>query len=216
MPGLAAHTDAIFDKVTTLKCIEPYWLVGGTALSLQIHNRLSEDLDFMCWRTHKKQKLEVDWVSIEKEFSSIGTLSSKDIWDFNHIEFILDGVKISFYISDKYSPINNTIDLKNKLKMADIESIAAMKMEVMLRRSNFRDYYDIYSILKKGVDFIRVLELSLSYSGHALSTKNLLAILTDSSRFKIDSGFLQLEPVYSVTPQQIELYLRDCIKKNLK
>ena len=216
MPGLAAHTDAIFDKVTTLKCIEPYWLVGGTALSLQIHNRLSEDLDFMCWRTHKKQKLEVDWVSIEKEFSSIGTLSSKDICDYNHIEFILDGVKISFYISDKYSPINNTIDLKNKLKMADIESIAAMKMEVMLRRSNFRDYYDIYSILKKGVDFIRVLELSLSYSGHALSTKNLLAILTDSSRFKIDSGFLQLEPVYSVTPQQIELYLRDCIKKNLK
>ena len=36
-----------------------------------------------------------------------------------------------------------------------------MKMEVMLRRSNFRDYYDIYSILKSGVPINDLVSLAL-------------------------------------------------------
>ena len=91
-------------------------------------------------------------------------------------------------------------------------ALGAMKMEVMLRRSNFRDYYDIYSILQNGICFKDVLELSLIYSGHLLSTKNLLAMLTDSSRFKIDSDFRLLNPKYQVTPIEIEAYLKELIK----
>ena len=55
-----------------------------------------------------------------------------------------------------------------------------MKMEVMLRRSNFRDYYDIYSILKSGTSIHDLITLALTYSGHKLKSKNLLAILTNS------------------------------------
>ena len=98
--------------------------------------------------------------------------------------------------------------LKDNLWLADIEAIGAMKMEVMLRRSNFRDYYDIYAILQHGIDFRKLLDLSLSYSEHIISTKNMLAILTDSSRFYIDSGFEQLNPKYNVTPADIETYLK--------
>lgn len=102
--------------------------------------------------------------------------------------------------------------MKDNLKLADIEAIGAMKMEVMLRRSNFRDYYDIYAILQHGTNFRQLIDLSLNYSGHILTTKNLLAILTDSSRFNIDSGFEQLNPKYKVTPAEIEAYLKTTIK----
>jgi predicted nucleotidyltransferase component of viral defense system len=44
----------------------------------------------------------------------------------------------------------------NNLYLADIESIGAMKMEAMLRRAKFRDYYDIYSILKEGGDINKI------------------------------------------------------------
>lgn len=54
MKGLASHTEKIFESVSKLECIKDYILVGGTALSLQIGTRLSEDLDFMRWRTHKR------------------------------------------------------------------------------------------------------------------------------------------------------------------
>jgi len=53
MKGLAPHTSHIFEAVSALECIKPYLLVGGTALSLQINTRQSEDLDFMTWRTSK-------------------------------------------------------------------------------------------------------------------------------------------------------------------
>ncbi len=89
-----------------------------------------------------------------------------------------------------------------------------MKMEVLLRRSNFRDYYDIYSILQHGINLKQVINLSLNYSEHILSTKNLLAMLTDSSRFFIDNDFDHLMPKYKVTPLQIEAYLKECIKVN--
>lgn len=140
MKGLAPYTRQIFEAVSKLECIQPYLLVGGTALSLQINTRQSEDLDFMKWRTFK-----------------------------------------------------------------------AEKMEVMLRRSNFRDYYDIYSILKSGIPVNDLISLALSYSGHKLKSKNLLAMLTNSSRFTKDANFKQLEPVYTVTPQEIEEYIKSCL-----
>ncbi len=189
MISLAPHTNQLFDKVTSLECIKPYFLVGGTALALQLNTRLSEDLDFMNWKLQKTQKPEVDWVAIEKELKTIGDIEARDIWDFNHVEFVVSGVKISFYASEKSSPVTSPVYLKDNLKLADIEAIGAMKMEDLLRRSNFRDYYDIYSILQQGINFKKLVDNSLSYSGHILTTKNLLAMLTDSSRVQIDSGF---------------------------
>lgn len=155
-------------------------------------------------------------MAIEKELKTIGIIEARDIWDFNHVEFVISGVKISFYNSDKYSPVTAPIFLKDNLKLADVEAIGAMKMEVLLRRSNFRDYYDIYSILQQGVNLRKLVDSSLGYSGHALTTKNLLAILTDGSRFQIDSQFEQLNPKYKVTPAEIEAYLKTVIKAHYK
>ena len=140
MKSLAPHTGQIFDAISQLDCIRGYLLVGGTALSLQIHNRLSEDLDFMKWRTSKSEK-----------------------------------------------------------------------MEVLLRRSTYRDYYDIYSLLQEGVQFKEMVDLALRHSGHVLHTKNLYAMLTNSLRFVPDSHFVHLEPKYDITPAEIESYIRSQI-----
>ena len=214
MTALAPHTSELFDKIVSLECIKPYTLVGGTALALQIHTRLSEDLYFQSWKSHKSQKQEVDWVHIEKQLATIGMIQSRELWDFDHVEFVVSGVKISFYACPKMSPFPDPVLVKDNLKMATIKSIAAMKLELMLRRNNFRDYYDIYSIFKQAVNFKEIVDLALLYSGHLLSTKNLLAMLSDSSRFNIDNKFELLQPIYKVSPKDIELFLKECIKKN--
>ena len=125
MIALAPLTGQLFDKVAAMQCINPYYLVGGTALALQLHTRLSEDLDFRDWKSAKTQNQEVDWVSIEKELKKIGTIQARDI----------------------------------------------------------------------------------------LTTKNLLALLTDGSRFQIDSGFEQLNLVYKVSPADVEDYLKKMVKE---
>lgn len=212
MKGLAPHTSRIFNAVSELECIKPYLLVGGTALSLQIGTRQSEDLDFMKWKTAKNDKSEVDWYDIEKELASIGEVQSRNLLDIDHVEFVVEGVKFSFYSSSKFTPVSTPIHWINNLNLADIKSIGAMKMEVMMRRSNFRDYYDIYSILQAGIPIQEMITLALTYSGHRLKTKNLLAMLTNGTRFMRDAHFEQLMPTYQLTATEIEAYIREKLK----
>lgn len=212
MISLAPHTGLIFDAVSSLDCIREYLLVGGTALSLQIQNRQSEDLDFMKWRTSKDIKPEVDWPKIRKELETIAPIESMNLLDIDHVEFIVQSVKISFYAAPRYSPVSNPKHIQNNLYVADLLSIGAMKMEVMLRRSAFRDYYDIYSLLQAGVHLQAMIDLALRHSNHVLHTKNLLAMLTNGQRFVPDSNFAQLQPKYDVTPMDIELYIRKQLK----
>ena len=155
--------------------------------------------------------MEVAWFQIEKELATVGEIQHKDILDIDHVEFLVSGVKFSFYACPKYSPVNNPVNYLNNIRLADVRSIGAMKMEVMLRRSNFRDYYDIFSILKSGMSINDLISLALSYSGHKLKSKNLLAMLTNSNRFTRDAGFDQLQPVYSVTAQEIEEFIKSSL-----
>lgn len=206
--SLAPHTSLIFEQATCLECIKPYFLVGGTALSLQLGTRQSEDLDFMRWRANKQEKMEVAWKSIQDELSTIGELQSTNLMDIDHVEFVVSGVKFSFYACGRYSPLTNPIAYRNNLQLADIPAIGAMKIEVMLRRSNFRDYYDIYSILRSGVDVRELIRMAGNYSQHQLKSKNILAMLTNGSRFARDAIFDQMQPKYDVTAADIEAYLK--------
>lgn len=208
MKGIAPATSEIIESISRLECIKPYLLVGGTALSIQLGTRLSEDLDFMSWRTSRLEKREVDWPQIQRELSSVGTVEKLDILDIDHVEFIVNRVKISFYANPNYSPVLQEIPYLNNLKLADKTSIGAMKMEVMLRRSKFRDYYDIYSLLEAGENLYDMISMALKYSGHRLKSKNLLAMLTRGERFIPDSNFRSLAPVYDITPSDIETRIK--------
>lgn len=99
----------------------------------------------------------------------------------------------------------------NNLCLADMESIGAMKMEAMLRRSKFRDYYDIYSILLEGGDINKMIADALEHSDHKLRTKSLLFMLTDGRRFIKDKGLEELQPIYDVSSSDIEAYIKSLL-----
>lgn len=211
MNALAPHTTLLFEKASQLECIKPFLLVGGTALSLQLDTRQSEDLDFMRWRTFKEERMEVQWNSIQKELATIGEIQSMNLMDIDHVELVVSGVKFSFYACSRYSPVKNPVDFAGNLRLADIPAIGAMKMEVMLRRSNFRDYYDIYSIVKSGMDLRDLVKMAGEYSQHQLKSKNILAMLTNGSRFTRDAIFEQMQPKYEVTAMDIEEYFKSIL-----
>lgn len=210
--GLTEKTDSIIDKVAALECIKPYILCGGTALAMQLGHRKSEDLDFMMWRKSRTEKPEVEWRAIEKELNEkIGKIESFNMLGFDQVEFLVCGVKFSFYVSENLCPVSSPVQYSGNIRIADIVSIMAMKMEVMLRRMKFRDYYDIYSILKAGYDIKSGIELALKYSRHRLSVKNLVIMLL-SGRFVTDDNFLQLDPIYDVTKDEIRDYILFALK----
>ena len=210
--GLTTNIDAIIEKVSQMECIKPYILCGGTALAIQIGHRKSEDLDFMMWRKSKTEKPEVDWSAIEKEIKEkIGEIENFNMLGFDQVEFLVKGVKFSFFVSDNYSPVSTPVDYLGNIRLADIESIMAMKMEVMLRRAKFRDYYDIYSILREGYSIHNGIEKALKLSRHKLSSKNLIAMML-GGQFAPDNNFQNLEAKYNVTKEQMRHYILQKLK----
>ena len=211
--GLTTNIEAIIEQVAQLECIKPYILCGGTALAIQIGHRKSEDLDFMMWRISKTEKPEVNWNAIERELKEkIGEIENFNMLGFDQVEFIVKGVKFSFFVSDNLSPVTAPTEYLGNIRLADIESIMAMKMEVMLRRMKFRDYYDIYCMLQEGYSIHNGIEKALSLSRHRLSSKNIIAMLL-GGQFVLDNNFATLEPKYDVTKEQIREYIMQKLKE---
>lgn len=210
--GLTANIEAIIEQVAQLECIKPYILCGGTALAIQIGHRKSENLDFMMWRISKTEKPDIDWNAIEKELSEkIGEIENFNMLGFDQVEFLVKGVKFSFFVSDNYSPVSTPIDYLGNIRLADMESIMAMKMEVMLRRMKFRDYYDIYCILQEGISIHKGIEKARNLSRHRLSSKNIIAMLL-GGQFIPDNNFATLQPKYNLTKEQIRDYILQKLK----
>ena len=211
--GLTANIEAIIEQVAQLECIKPYVLCGGTALAMQIGHRKSEDLDFMMWRLSKTEKPEVDWNTIERELSDkVGKIENFNMLGFDQVEFLVKGVKFSFFVSDNLSPVSTPVAYLGNIRLADVESIMAMKMEVMLRRMKFRDYYDIYCILQEGYSIRKGIDKALKLSRYRLSSKNVIAMLF-GGHFIPDDNFTALEPKYEVTKELIRDYILQKLKE---
>ena len=212
--SFAPQTGRLIEAISRLDCIKPFVLVGGTALSIQLKTRLSEDLDFMRWKQGKDDTLDVGWPSIQHELETIGEVQDIQVAGFDQVLFVVDGVKISFYAAPrKRIPTMREVPYMNNIRLADVESIGVMKMEAMMRRSKFRDYYDIYSILKNGADIHKLIPMALEHSGYKLKTKGLMAMLSNGDLFRKDEGFLQLQPIYNVSPKDIEEYIKEVLSR---
>lgn len=214
MQGLTDQTNKIFETLSLLKCIEPYTLIGGSALSLQIGKRLSEDLDFCKWSTNlRSDKPTVDWPQIKKELETIGTIEKLDILGFDQVNFVVCGVKISFLSKrNNLSPVKKAIPILNNINAADLDSIGSMKVELMLRRSEWRDYYDIYSLLMEGRSLKVFVDGARFYSNHLLKTRDALNFLSNGNNYKKDKDFRLLKPFYEIDSKEIE----DLIKVKIK
>jgi hypothetical protein len=216
MQGLTEKSDKLFEKISKLNCIKEYTLVGGSAIAFQIYKRKSEDLDFCKWSENLKaeKQPEVNWPAIEKELSTIGIVESKDILGFDQVNFIVDGIKVSFFTKQKnLSPVKESVQILNNIKSADLDSLGAMKVELILRRNEWRDYYDIYSLLKEGKSIKKMVTDASEYSNHILKIRDALGYLSNGKNFKKEKDFNLLEPVYNIDSKEIEEFIKSKISK---
>jgi len=209
MDGVNSSTETVLLSLSKSDLVKDYTLVGGTALSIQINTRISEDLDFCVWQDRIGEKLyEVKWAKIENfladEFKSV----SKDLFDLQQVNFLVDGVKLTFFVREKVnSKLLHDQNLFNNIKYATVESIGAIKLELLQRRNIYRDYYDIYSILKQGFSINKLIDLAIEYSKNKLKQKSILSILSNAEKFKKEEEFELLNPKYKVTSLEIRDYI---------
>lgn len=126
----------------------PFRLVGGTALSLQIGHRMSVDIDLFTDAEYRS----VDFEGIKKFLQNKYTYfnsSSVDIVAFGTYFEVGnskdDFVKIDLYYTDEYVFQELVVD---SVRMASIEEIIAMKLDVVLRGGRKKDFWDLHYFLE--------------------------------------------------------------------
>ena len=213
LQGLTPQSLKIFEQIKESEIFQEYTLIGGTALSIQINNRLSEDLVFCKWQDNPAtKKTDVNWPQIEKYLKTIGTVKT-DIIDLQQVNFYVNDVKITFYSNaiTTFREIETKVRFDN-ISLATINSIGVMKLEVMMRIHLFRDYYDLYSILKEGISIKEIVAKSGRFSLHRMKTKGILGIILNGSLFRKEENFSLLLPKYTVTSTDIQVYIRELIQ----
>lgn len=186
MTGLASKTRKVFDEVSALSCIRNYTLVGGTALALQINHRLSEDLDFCKWVDATSAHHGIALQEIERELKSTFSKVDMNPIDFDQVDYLLNGeVKLQYFNEVGYTlPDVKLVPLRHNLVLAPVPLIGAMKIKTMFQRTAFRDYYDVYVIVKEGhVGLSQVIELAKAYNSKLQSS----AILNRLTRHLLET-----------------------------
>lgn len=141
----AKSTLAILGKASILP--PKTYLAGGTALAIQLGHRISYDLDFFTNKDFDRQtilpKLGQNKFKLEQEAK--GTILGK----FNETKFSL------FYYP--YPLISETLNYLD-INIANIQDIAAMKVDAVSGRGKRRDFIDLYYLSKK-ISLLNALKL---------------------------------------------------------
>ncbi len=139
-------------------------LGGGTALSLQIGHRISYDFDIFTYN-----KLEPSLWRKARDIFGNGTLRLLDTEDQLNLS-TPESVYVTFFY-DEYRSLFDPIKTEY-LDLLDIKDIAANKAFTIGRRPKWRDYVDLYFLLKKDyISFENLIKMSKKKFGAGFSEK---------------------------------------------
>jgi hypothetical protein len=141
----------LLEMVESCPFLDKYVLVGGSALALYLCHRKSEDLDFFTYADSFDKKEIFEYL---KNFKNKEILNQTD----EQIDLLIDGVKVTFFNANWKFLKPKKIE---KFNLSSLESIAAMKVNVLFLRAKYRDYYDLYFLIKKSMSIRKVFESSL-------------------------------------------------------
>ncbi len=124
-----------------------FGLVGGTAIALQIGHRRSIDFDMFSLEKFSNS-------AIERKIKEKTAIDKIIVDKLDEFTFIAEEVKFTFfrYIYE----IRYSQKLDSVVKMPDLLTLAAMKAFALGRRAKWKDYVDLYFILR---DFYSINEI---------------------------------------------------------
>jgi len=135
----------LLQKVQTSPGFKSFYLVGGTALALQLGHRISNDLDLFCskeFKTNITKQLDFKYrvVSLHN----------------NSIELFVENTKFFFFYFT--FPRVHKIIKKEGVKLADPIDIGLMKLLALQGRTSKKDIVDLYFIDQKVMPLAKLLD----------------------------------------------------------
>lgn len=151
------ETAFLFEKLRDNPLLQPFTLIGGTALALHIGHRLSEDLDFI---TIREKLPRATLARLIEELRSEGhaaqvnddpaayddfTNAGMDLHDYSQSWLIGGTVKLTFFVTEsRHARILESTGEENRFEIASLEKISQLKAIVATSRSKSRDWLDLF------------------------------------------------------------------------
>jgi len=120
-----------------LPVLEPFLLVGGTALALQLGHRKSIDLDLFTPEPFNNATL-LDTLASDFEVSI-------ELDESNMLITNIEGIKVDF-VKMGYPILFPTILIEG-VRMLDLRDIAPMKLKAIAQRGSKKDFFDIHFLM---------------------------------------------------------------------
>ncbi len=124
---------------------EPFVLYGGTALALRTGHRQSADFDFFSAETFRP-------TGLLEELTWLGRVTIDEASPDNLRVTTADGVHLSFYGGVTLQSVAEpAIVQENGVVVASMFDLAGTKAKAILDRSEWKDYFDIATLLRAGL-----------------------------------------------------------------
>ena len=139
-----------------------YYLVGGTAIAMYIGHRRSIDFDlFKLSRLNHKKNLD--------KIMSGGFAYQVTRRVEEQMNLIVNGVKVKFFPYPFLIQTEN--DFESVFRLPSLLTLAAMKAYALGRRSKWKDYVDLYFLLKGHYSLVEVTSRAVEIFGELFSEK---------------------------------------------
>ena len=117
-----------------------FYLVGGTAIALHIGHRRSIDFDLFTQNTIKRK-------SIKNQIKKSNYSLDKIVHEASEqMHLIINSIKVTFYSFPH--EIENLVDFEDIIKIPSLLDLAAMKTYALGGRAKWKDYVDLYFLMK--------------------------------------------------------------------
>lgn len=163
-------------------------LYGGTALALYLGHRESVDFDFFTF-----QSFDVDKILNKVPLLKNARVIQKEE---NTLTCILDmntPVQISFFGLPQLKATFEPLNIKeNNIKIASLLDISGMKVSVVQKRAEYKDYFDIYSMIDKlGLKLSMMLSMGVQIYGSQFNPQislKALSFFEDGDLIRLKEG----------------------------
>ena len=134
------------ERLMEIDEFKPFRLVGGTSLSLRYGHRMSDDIDLFTDAEYGSLDFKLLQDILRREFpycqgdcgEIVGFGTSYLVGNSTN-----DNVKVDLFYTD---PFIRQMEQRDKIRMASVDDIVAMKMEVISRGGRKKDFWDLHML----------------------------------------------------------------------